>query len=148
SRVLVPERDTAIAGRPIVNLSFAINYAIGGLDGRGYHLGNLAVHLACALLAFGVVRRTLELPRIRDRFGGRAADIAFAVALLWTVHPLNSEVVDYITERTESLMALFYLLKLYVSVTGVHLRLDYARASEADRLCTVIAIASCALCSA
>src|SRR5438093_9551958 len=36
SSVLVPERDTAIAGRPIVNLSFAINYATRGLDVRGY----------------------------------------------------------------------------------------------------------------
>jgi hypothetical protein len=43
SRVLVPEADTAIAGRPIVNLSFAVNYAVGGLDVRGYHVANIAI---------------------------------------------------------------------------------------------------------
>ena len=119
SSVLVPETDTAIAGRPIVNLSFAVNYAIGGLDVRGYHAGNIAIHLICALLAFGVMRRTLELPRMRDRFGGSSANLACAVALLWVVHPLNSEVVDYLTERTESLMALFYLLTLYASIRAI-----------------------------
>ena len=45
-----------------------------------------------------------------------SAGIAFAVALLWVVHPLNTEVVDYLTERTESMMALFYLLTLYASL--------------------------------
>jgi len=119
SSVLVPESDTAIAGRPIVNLTFAVNYAIGGLDVRGYHAGNIAIHVICALLAFGVIRRTLDLPRMRDRFGGSAANVACAVALLWVVHPLNSEVVDYLTERTESLMALFYLLTLYASIRAI-----------------------------
>ena len=119
SSVLVPEADTAIAGRPIVNLSFALNYAVGGLDVRGYHAGNIAIHLICALLAFGIVRRTLELPRLRVRFGGSAANLACAAALLWVVHPLNSEVVDYLTERTESLMALFYLLTIYASIRAV-----------------------------
>ena len=119
SSVLVPEANTAIAGRPIVNLSFAINYAVGGLDVRGYHAVNIAIHLICGLLAFGVVRRTLELPRMRARFGGSSANLAGAAALLWVVHPLNSEVVDYLTERTESLMALFYLLTLYASIRAV-----------------------------
>ena len=56
---LRPPRETPVAGRPIVNLSFAINYAIGGLSEAGYHVGNIAVHIACALLLFGIVRRTL-----------------------------------------------------------------------------------------
>jgi tetratricopeptide (TPR) repeat protein len=116
SSVLVPESNTAIAGRPIVNLSFAVNYAIGGLEVRGYHVANIALHVLCALLVFGIVRRTLERRGLSEQFGGRAGDVACAVALLWVVHPLNSEVVDYLTERTESLMALCYLLALYASI--------------------------------
>ena len=54
-----PAHDTPISGRPLVNLSLALNYAAGGLDPRGYHLINVATHIACALLLFGVVRRTL-----------------------------------------------------------------------------------------
>jgi protein O-mannosyl-transferase len=119
SSVLVPEENSSMGGRPIVNLSFAINYAIGGLSVPGYHIGNVAIHLVCALLAFGLVRRTLELPRLRGRLGASSMSVAFAVALLWTVHPLNSEVVDYLTQRTESLMAMFYLATLYSSVRAL-----------------------------
>ncbi|MEO8256441.1 MAG: tetratricopeptide repeat protein [Acidobacteriota bacterium] len=115
-KVLTPEPDTAIAGRPLVNLSFAINYAVGGLAVRGYHVGNIALHIVCALLVFGIVRRTIELPRVARRGGISSANVAFAVALLWVVHPLNSEVVDYLTERTESMMGMFTLLTLYFSL--------------------------------
>ena len=60
SDALRPPRETPVAGRPIVNLSFAINYAMGGLSETGYHIANIAVHIICALLLFGIVRRTLE----------------------------------------------------------------------------------------
>jgi tetratricopeptide (TPR) repeat protein len=117
--VLVPESNTPIAGRPLVNLSFAVNYAIGGLSVRGYHVGNIAIHIVCALLAFAVVWRTLEWPRVRARFSGNPVDTAFAIALLWTVHPLNTEVVDYLTQRTESMLAMFYLLTLYAALRAM-----------------------------
>jgi protein O-mannosyl-transferase len=64
--------NSSFTGRPVVNLSFAVNYAIGGLSVRGYHVWNMALHVCCALLLFGVVRRTLELPRLADRFGPTA----------------------------------------------------------------------------
>jgi Flp pilus assembly protein TadD len=105
-----------VAGRPLVNLSLAVNYAIGGLTPRGYRIGNLLIHLAAGLVLFGLVRRTLLLPKLAPRLGAHAIDIAFAVALLWTLHPLQTEVVNYIVERTESMMALCYLLTLYFSV--------------------------------
>jgi tetratricopeptide (TPR) repeat protein len=116
TKVLLPERELPASGRPLPALSFAINYAIGGLDVRGYHALNLALHLWCALLLFGIVRRTLELSSLLPRFGRRSTDLAFAAALLWTLHPLNTEVVDYVTERMESMMALFYFLTVYSSV--------------------------------
>ena len=52
-----------MAGRPVVNASFALNYALGGLNVFGYHLCNVAVHIACALILFGIVRRTLHESR-------------------------------------------------------------------------------------
>jgi Flp pilus assembly protein TadD len=142
--------QSATAGRPVVNFSLALNYALGGLAPSGYHLWNLAVHLLCGLLLFGIVRRTLErletpaapLPTPRRRPPpGRGLDkdiqggsptsswLAFACALLWLVHPLQSEVIDYVTQRTESMMGLFYLLSLYAAIRGW----------------TAIAIAACAL---
>lgn len=116
--VLRPPRETPVGGRPAVNVSFAINYAIGGLDVRGYHRFNLAVHVLCGLLLFGVVRRTLTSSK-RQELGGNAIALAWIGALIWTVHPLQSEAVNYLTERTESLMALFYLLTLYCSIRAV-----------------------------
>ena len=116
SRPLSPPRETPVAGRPIVNLSLAINYALGGLDVTGYHVANIAVHIACALVLFGLVRRTLLAPRLNDRFGSSADAVALASALLWMVHPLQTEAVDYVTQRTESMMALFWLLTLYCSI--------------------------------
>ena len=100
-QVLLPPADTALAGRPLVQLSFAINYALGGLDVWGYHLVNLAFHVGCTCLIYALIRRVAP------------QGLAFAVALLWTVHPLNSEVVNYLTQRTESMMALCLLLTLY-----------------------------------
>ncbi len=119
--VLFPRRELPTAGRPLVNLSFAVNYALGGLSVGGYHLVNLAFHLLCGLLVFGIVRRTLELPALKGRFGGdtSAVNIGFAAALLWTLHPLNTEAVDYLTQRTELMMALFYLLTVYASIRAL-----------------------------
>ena len=116
SRTLSPPRETPVAGRPVVNLSLAINYAIGGLDVTGYHVGNIALHVACALILFGLVRRTLLGPRLRDRLGSSADAVALVSALLWMVHPLQTEAVDYITQRTESMMGVFWLLTLYCAI--------------------------------
>ncbi len=111
-------RDTPIAGRPVVGLSLAVNYALGDLDVRGYHAVNVAIHATCALLLLGIVRRTLALPQLQ-RFARRGADLALAVAVIWAVHPLNTDAVNYVTQRTESLMALFFLLTLYAGITSV-----------------------------
>jgi hypothetical protein len=122
---LSPPRDTPVAGRPLVNLSFALNYAVHGLDVRGYHVVNLAIHVLAAITLFGVVRRTLMLSSVGRALSGspREADnarstAAFACALVWMLHPLQTESVNYLTERTESLMGLFYLLTLYCSIRG------------------------------
>ena len=117
--VLQAEQDSPTAGRPVVNVSFALTYAFGGLAVRPYHAINLLVHILCALAVYGLLRRTLELPSIPERLRRRSTRLAFAMALIWAVHPLNSEVIDYITQRTESLMALFYLLTIYAAVRTI-----------------------------
>jgi protein O-mannosyl-transferase len=115
-RVLNPWPDSPVAGRPLVNLTFALDYAVGGLDVTGYHVVNLAWHVACAWLLFAIVRRTLELPAARLRAGTSPPGVALAATLLWAVHPLNTEVVDYVTQRTESMMAFCLLLALYAAI--------------------------------
>jgi len=112
-----PPQSTA-AGRPLVSLSLAVNYALGGLNPRGYHVFNLAVHLAAGLVLFGLIRRTLLCDRLRERYGPAAGSLAGIAALLWVVHPLQTESVTYVIQRTESMMGLFYLLTLYCAMRG------------------------------
>ena len=75
-------RETVTASsRPLTNISLALNYAVGGLDVRGYHLTNLLIHLLAALTLFGITRRTLLLPVMATRFGKAALPLGLAVAL-------------------------------------------------------------------
>jgi protein O-mannosyl-transferase len=119
---LSPAPASFVAGRPIVNLSLAVNYALGGTDVWGYHAFNLAVHVLAALTLYGIVRRTLLRPSLRERFGSAAEWVALAVAVIWAVHPLQTEAVTYISQRCESLMGLFYLLTLYGFIRGAESR--------------------------
>jgi protein O-mannosyl-transferase len=124
--LLSPPVEATVGGRPLVNLSLAINYAMGDTDVWGYHAVNLAIHMLAGLTLFAVVRRTLARPLPAD-----ATLLAFTVALLWTVHPLQTEAVTYTVQRTESLMGLFYLLTLYCFIRGVEYQeLNYASEAE------------------
>ena len=105
--------------RPLPYLTFAVNYAWGGLDVVGFHAFNLAIHLAAAVVLYDVVRRTLESPRLSSRYSAVAGPLALAAALLWVVHPLNTQAVTYIYQRMESMMSLCYLLTLAYFVRGV-----------------------------
>jgi tetratricopeptide (TPR) repeat protein len=117
-KVFSPPTSTPVAGRPLVNLSLALNYAIGGLSPASYHVFNVLLHVLAALALFGIVRRTLDSPDLRPRYRGQAGGLAAAVALLWVVHPLTTESVDYTIQRTELLMGLFLLLTLYCAIRG------------------------------
>lgn len=119
SVALDPPDDTPVARRPLVNLSFAINYAVHGFDVRGFHVANLLIHLCAGLVLFGLVRRACTLPRLRASFGAGAVALASAAALLWTLHPLHTEIVNYVSQRTTALMGLCYLLTLYCSVRAI-----------------------------
>jgi tetratricopeptide (TPR) repeat protein len=112
------DADRLSSPRGLVDLSFAVNYALGGVNPLGYHLVNLAIHLCTGLVLFGLVRRTLSGTKLGPRFAAAADPLAFAVALLWLVHPLTTQAVTYICQRYESAAALFYLLGLYAFCRG------------------------------
>ena len=116
---LSPPRETPVAGRPLVNLSFALNYAVSGLDVRGFRATNLAIHILVALVLFGVVRRTLERDGTPAPLRDRAGEVALVSCLVWMLHPLQTEVVNYVTQRTTSLKALMYLLTMYCSIRAL-----------------------------
>ncbi|MFZ9682822.1 MAG: tetratricopeptide repeat protein [Cephaloticoccus sp.] len=117
--LFAPGNATGAVGRPVVNLSLALNYALGGLDVRGYHAFNVAFHALAALALFGLVRRTLRLPVLAETWSRRAVWLAAGVAGLWALHPLQTESVTCVIQRTELLGSLFYLLTLYAFVRAV-----------------------------
>lgn len=120
-----------VGGRPILNFTFALNHAFGGLEVRGYRLVNVFIHALAALTLFGLVRRTVGRDRLippnapERRQTAIPPDskgtgfFALVVALLWLLHPLQTESVTYVVQRAESLMAFFYLFTLYAFVRGV-----------------------------
>jgi len=119
SQPLSPPNDgSPVGSRPLLNLSLAINYAINEDDVWGYHAANLTIHLATALLLLGTLLRTFDLPSLRERWGQNRVALAWGIALLWAIHPLQTESVIYISQRAESLVGLFYFLTLYCFVRG------------------------------
>jgi tetratricopeptide (TPR) repeat protein len=133
--VLWPAANMTTAGRPLLNLSFALNYAWGGENVTGYHAVNLLVHLLASLALFGVVRRTLELPRMAPTLREAAPSLALVTALWWALHPLQTASVTYISQRAEMLMGLCYLFTLYAFIR---------RATAGSRGWGWTAVAACA----
>ncbi|MBM4142264.1 MAG: tetratricopeptide repeat protein [Lentisphaerae bacterium] len=138
-RRLWPPPDDWRQRRFVVDATFALNYAVGGDNPTDYHLVNLALHLAAALVLYTLASRTLGRPGAPDWMLSRRAELAFFVSALWAAHPLTTSAVTYTCQRYEVMMALFYLLTIY----GV------ARAAAAEgrgrRGWQALAVAACAL---
>ena len=102
------------ASRPLVDLTFALNYRSSALAVRPYHLVNLAVHLAVVLavlaLALGILRR-LGWPA--------PFTTALLTAALFGLHPLQSQAVAYICQRAEALAALLYLMAILLALRAI-----------------------------
>lgn len=90
--------------RGMAIFSFALNYQIGGTDPFGYHLVNFALHFCCAVLVY-----LLLLPVVRHDSTKAALG-----ALLFVVHPLQTQAVIYLVQRMAVLAAFFFLLALWL----------------------------------
>lgn len=108
-----------IEWRFITDLTFKITYVIGGLNTAYYHAGNLVIHMLVSLALFGVVRRCLLLRPDFQKYTTAIPWLAFSTALLWLVHPLQTQGVTYICQRYESMMGLFFLVTLYCFARGL-----------------------------
>jgi len=110
---LFPPEDNPVRDRPLFNLSLALNRSLGGLDPFGYHILNLLIHAGAACVMLGLVLQTLRSPTLSPSLRQHALPLALASALLWALHPIQTESVTYISQRSESLCGLFYLLTIY-----------------------------------
>jgi Flp pilus assembly protein TadD len=114
-RALVPpsNQGLTVEGRPLLNFSFALNRAFSGQSVWSYHATNLAIHVMAALTLFGVIRRTFSLAVFGESVRRVASALGLAVALLWAVHPVQTESVTYLVQRAEALMGMWFLLVFY-----------------------------------
>ncbi|MDP3069072.1 MAG: tetratricopeptide repeat protein [Opitutaceae bacterium] len=128
------ENSATVGGRPFLNFTFALNHALGGTEVWGYHFANLVIHVTAGLALFGVLRRALGLVPALAR---RADTVALFTALLWALHPLQTESVSYVVQRAESLCGLLVLITLYA----------FLRASASTRPLgwSIISVAACLL---
>jgi protein O-mannosyl-transferase len=109
-------------GRPLDYLTLAFNYNISALNPKSYHAFNIFIHFLAALALFGLVGETLKTAPLKNRFGENASGFGFAIAFLWMIHPLQTQAVNYIIQRSELLMGLLYLLTLFCMSRGANAR--------------------------
>jgi protein O-mannosyl-transferase len=121
--------------RPLVNATYAADYALGGLAVGGYHRTSILLHVLNVVLLFLATRRVVgtaargapapPLPKGRGRpstagRGGapdRATVAAFAAAALFAAHPMLTQAVGYVSGRAEVLCAAFFLAAFLAAVS-------------------------------
>jgi len=120
-----------VSGRPVLNGSFALNQALLGNGVQGFHIGNLAIHMINTVLLFLVLSQLIK-PQMTERTssihptdfpplsnGFTASDIIiWMITGCWALHPIQTIAVTYLSQRAESLAALFFLLAFWLSVTS------------------------------
>jgi len=99
--------------RPLAYATFALNYQFGGADVWGYHVVNFVIHFTAACFLFLLVRLTLTLPPMRERYGSIAYPIALLSSFLWATSPLHVHAVTIIVQRMASMAGLAYVASLY-----------------------------------
>ncbi|MCA9398833.1 MAG: tetratricopeptide repeat protein [Candidatus Omnitrophica bacterium] len=99
--------------------TFALNYAVHQLDVAGYHWVNLWLHIGTAAAVFWLTRITVSLSRQCDLW--KASEkfwMSFLTALIFLLHPVQTEAVNYISQRSVCLGALLYILTVCLYMQG------------------------------
>ncbi len=137
-------RFLTMSTRPLTDFSFAVDYAVGQLSPYSYHLTNVLLHGLNAVLTYVLAWLTLGTPWLVNRYGRQRGAIAWVAAALFTVHPLASETVAYVSSRSEILTATFMLAGLisYVLACAQRPARRHAFWVAAVPLCTTAALAS------
>ncbi len=135
--------------RPVANISFALNYYVHQYNTTGYHVVNVLIHIITGILLYVFILDTLGIWRKRVS-GAWAMDeahiplIAFSAALLWLVHPIQTQAVSYIVQRMASMSSMFYLASFVLFVKGRLAGEDRARylLYAGSAVCGVLAVGS------
>ena len=98
--------------RPLAFISFAANYSLHQYDVSGYHIFNLSIHILTGFFLYLFLNATFRIPMIRARYE-HADLIAFFAALIWLVHPIQTQAVTYIVQRMTGMAALFFVISFF-----------------------------------
>ncbi len=101
--------------RPLLLVTYTFNYWLGGYDVFGYHLVNIALHALNVILIYLILSTLLSLWRGNEGF---YQGVPFLLALLFGVHAINTQAVNYISSRSVLLVTFFYLLAFYGYIKG------------------------------
>jgi hypothetical protein len=104
--------------RPVTYLSIMLNYQLSGLHVVGWHIFNIAFHIANSFFVYLLISWTLSLPPFEKKYSDRAKRMALFASLLFAVHPVQTEAVTYIISRTELLATFFYLAAFLLFIRG------------------------------
>jgi protein O-mannosyl-transferase len=103
--------------RALLKATYVANWVVWP-DPAGFHLVNIAVHAMNAWLMYSLMRRLLPLMDVR---AGATGSLAFWIAMLFALHPAQTESVTYISGRSGSLMASFYLLAILAHLQSLRM---------------------------
>jgi len=105
--------------RPVVNMSLLLNYQLNGVNVIGWHIFNIGCHIGNSIFVFTLILWTLTMPVLHERYRASAKWMALFGALLFGVHPIQTESVTYIITRTELLATFFYLTTFLLFIKAV-----------------------------
>jgi tetratricopeptide (TPR) repeat protein len=98
-------------------LTLAVNYQISGLDPLTYHILNFFIHYGAAIFFYLLCVETWNTPALQGGPPMVSKQLAaFIAAGIFLLHPLQTESVTYVIQRTESMAGMFYLATLYFYV--------------------------------
>ncbi len=105
--------------RLLPSATVALNYAVGEDDTCGYHIVNFLIHLLAAVAVFQLALALCRTPRLRDTWlGGQSTALATGAALLFACHPIQTQGVTYIIQRTASMATMFYVWSVVAYVNA------------------------------
>ncbi|MDP7581498.1 MAG: tetratricopeptide repeat protein [Nitrospinota bacterium] len=116
-----------LSNRPIIFYTLHLNHSLGGFNVFGFHVVNLTVHIITCLLIFLFAKEILSINRFlktSDQSKNKL-NIPLISALLFAVHPMNTQVITYITGRTTSIAVCFYMASFLFFIKGVRQNLPW-----------------------
>ncbi len=104
--------ESSSKSRPVSYISFALNYYAHGLNVRGFHAVNIAIHIITGILLLHLLKTTMSISPERESYR-TAKYIPFFTALIWLINPVHTQSVTYIVQRMGSMGAMFFVMSLF-----------------------------------